>query len=299
MSTNQFFTARELLQGSDSLGGAASALDVLGKISTLGGVFTDPDDALAGLAMPFEQSIGAVLDAADSISELDVPSAEGYLHVLGAAMRFPVMRVVSPNTIGRMAVTTSKMNAVIRAGTDRAAKETLRPDVGMIYLFDHDAANIATGGELVISTKPEIPGVPTDYREAPLSLRQIVVLLKGGAFANADVLPKVAQIPYFQLSAPTGNTPPPGIGIERFSLAAFQAGLYPPSVRDTDEVTLQTALSVTSKATAVVKYQMIWEFRSLIGFGAGSRCVMPRGAPSTVGPTAFIGAQLRRMMAGR
>lgn len=291
---SQFLTAKDLLQPSEALGGASSALDVLGKVTSLGGAYTDPEDVLSGLVHPFEHSMGAIMDGADTIDELDVPSAEGYLHVLGAAMRLPVMRMVNPNTVGRMAVTSSRMNAVIRAGTDRAAKETLRPDTGMIYLFDHDAANIAAGGELNISAKPEIPGVPTDYREAPLALRQMVVLLKGGAFANADVLPKVAQIPYFQLAAPVGNTPPPGIGIERFSLAAFQAGLYPPSVRDTDEVTLQTALSVFSKASAVVKYQMIWEFRSLLGFGAGSRCVMPRGAPSMRGPTAFIASQLMR-----
>lgn len=277
---------QNILQGSAALGGACDARDVTSSLAQLGHMPIEGSGSERN-AFLFENALSRVLDGAETIGDTDGEAADGYLSVLGAAMSMPMIRKLNPQLIGRSGAVMSRMNAVIAAATKRQANETLRPNVIMIFDFNHDAANIAAGGVLEIKAKPSLPGVSTSYKDAPLSMRQIVVLLLGGAFASAVMNPKVAQIPMFQFEAPIGATPPAGINIGRFAPASYNYGLNSFAMRDTDEITLQTELAITSTATAVCRYQALWEMRAESAFGAGSRCIMPRGPSAVRGATAF------------
>ncbi len=232
----------------------------------------------------FTMALHKVLDGAESIGDADDLSAEGYMSVLGAAMRHPMMRIMPPLMVGRAAVQTARMHNVMRVGTERQAREMLRPNVFMTFEFNHTIA-----GSLTIEEKPNIAGVPTNYREAPLALRQTPILLESGSFASAKVIFEVAEIRSVKLVSPATIAPPDGTLIQRWSLAAYQAGLAPPVLRDTDEITLQTPFKVISVASAPVRYQINWEFRADMGFGAGSRCIQTRGPSVVRGATRILG----------
>lgn len=233
----------------------------------------------------FTMALEKVLDGAASIGDSDDLSAEGYMSVLGAVMKHPLMRVMPPMMVGRAAVQVARMNNVMRVGTERQAREMLRPNVTMVFEFNHLAP-----GPLVIEEKPNIAGVPTNYRDAPLALRQTPILLESGSYSSAKVIFEVADLRSVKLVSPPTIAPPDGTLIQRWSLAAYQAGLAPPVLRDTDEITLQTSFKATSVASAPVRYQISWEFRADMGFGAGSRCLSTRGASTVRGPARITGA---------
>ena len=226
-----------------------------------------------GDELGYSMALVRTLDGADSIGEADDLSAEGYYGILGAAMRSPMFKLMTPNIVARTAVQTARMQNIMRVGTDRQAKEMLRPNVFLTMEFDHLAP-----GTLTISEKPTIAGVPTNYRDAPLALRQTPIFLESGQFASAKIIFEVAELRSVKLASPAGVPAPAGTLIQRWSPASFQAGLAPPALRDTDDVTLLTEFKCISTATAPVKYQVNWEFRAEMGFGAGSRCISTRGA---------------------
>lgn len=229
-------------------------------------------------------ALDRALSGCETIGEADDLSAEGYYGVLGAAMKSPMFRMQPPQMVARAAVQAARMQNIMRAGTDRQAKEMLRPNVFLTMEFDHVAP-----GPLVISEKPTIAGVPTNYRDAPLSLRQTPIFLESGQYASAKIIFEVAELRSVKLAAPAGGTPPAGTLIQRWSPATYQAGLAPPALRDTDEVTLLTEFKCISTASAPVKYQVNWEFRADMGFGAGSRCISTRGASLVRGASRITG----------
>jgi len=238
----------------------------------------DADEAVEAFGQIGEEStylmaLDKTLDGAEGLGEADDLSAEGYYGILGAAMRSPLFRVMPPHVIARTGVQTARMQNIMRAGTDRQAKEMLRPNVFLTMEFEHTAA-----GVLTISEKPTIAGVPTNYRDAPLALRQTPIMLESGSFSSAKIIFEIAELRSVKLAAPAGSPAPAGTLIQRWSVASYQAGLAPPALRDTDEVTLLTEFKCISTATAAVKYQVNWEFRADMGFGAGSRCISTRGA---------------------
>lgn len=268
--------------------GEGGSLDFLKADPNLG--YVKSEDVIAGLGhaaqssdSELEFSLGRVIAAADGIGEEDVDAALGYAEVFGAIARPNIMARLTPRMVGKLAAAQQRMAAVIKAGTTRQALETLRPDAFMVLEFTHGGA-----GSLTITAKPSLPGVDTGYREAPLSLRQITVLLAAGAYASAKMNIKVAQIPIFQLIAPTGVAAPTGILIERFAPSSYQSGLKAPQLRNCDEVTLLTEFEVVSTATAAVTYQVILEFRARVAFGPGLRCLSSRGPSITRGAAAIL-----------
>lgn len=263
-------------------------LDFLKADANLG--YVKSEDVIAGLGnaanssdSELEFALGRTITAADGIADDDVDAALGYAEVFGAVQRPNMLSRLTPRMVGKLSAASQRMQAVIKAGTTRQALETLRPDAFMVLEFTHGAA-----GTLTIKEKPSLPGVDTSYSTAPLSLRQVTVLLAAGAYASAKVNIKVSQIPVLQLLAPANVAPPVGILIERFAPSSYQSGLKAPQLRGCDEVTLLTEFEVTSTATAAVTYQLILEFRSRVTFGPGLRCISSRGPSLIRGATSIL-----------
>jgi len=223
--------------------------------------------------------LSRALEGAETIGETDTLSAEGYMSVLGAAIKHPLFARMPAHLVGKAAVQSSRMANVMRVGTERQAREVMRPNVMMTMEFNHLGP-----GPLEITQRPNIPGVPTDYKDAPLALRQTPIFLISGSYSSAKIIFKVAELPSVKLVSPPGVPAPAGTTIQRWSPASYQAGLAPPALRDTDEITLQTEFTCISTATAAVSYQVNWEFRADMAFGAGSRCIQTRGASVLRGP---------------
>ncbi len=270
-------TIKQLLAGTPALGGAADARELTNAITAMGSANGDDQARFA-----FENALSDVLDGAETIGETDDDSAYGYMNVLGAAMRMPMINRINPMLIGRSGATMSRMNAVIQAATRRQEQETLRPNVVMIFQFDHTGATTKS-----VKAKPSLPGVTSAYNDVPLTLRQMIVLLMSGSYASAVINPKVAQIPMFQFLAPDGDTPPNGMNIQRFAPSSYNYGLNSFSLRATSEITLLTELSIDSISTASVSYQVLMEMRAESAFGASTRCILPRGPSAIRGAAAF------------
>lgn len=233
----------------------------------------------------FTLALDKTLNGAESIGDVDDISAEGYYAVLGAAVKHPVYKRMPASLIGRSAVQMARMQNVMRVGTERQAKETLRPNVTLVMEFNMTGPFPQTA---TVRQRPNIPGVPTSYKDAPLALRQTPIFLISGSPANAKIVFLVAEIPSVKLTAPDLAPPPTGTSILRYMPASYQAGLAPPALRDTDEITLQTEFACVVTATGPVAFQVLWEFRSDMAFGAGTRCISSRGASAVRGPARIV-----------
>lgn len=269
----------EIMVFHSALGGVASAEETVNNLTSLGEV----DNPYL-----FESSLGKVMDYADTIASEDLESAFGYMHVLSGATRAPNFKLISPAAIGRVAVTQHRLASIIKAGTDRQAKESLRPNVKLIFYFDHDAANIAAGGVQEATAKPDIPGIDDDPRDVPLTLRHIFAFMKIGNYKDADLTIQVQSVPSVQIVVPTGVTAPVGEALEIYSPATYQAGADAPILRDVDKISLLKNLKVTSKASAVCRYQLVWYMRANSRL-TGRRCKLTQGPSILGGPAGIMG----------
>jgi len=222
-------------------------------------------------------ALGELNRHAEQIPHGALDDALGAIQMYHGAFGNRAIGNVAQAAYTRAAANMARLHAVVNEGVRLQVQSVDRPNVFMVFNFNHAAA-----GQLRIdNAKCSPPGMPTTIALAIQFVQARAYLLESAAgtsrYGAIVVDIQVQQISFAQYDPlfPAGGAALAGMPLEQWAPSSYNYGIKPPQVRGLTYANVNTQITLVSTATSATRYAWVAEFRMATVFGESCGAELP------------------------